>query len=126
MTYFFDNSVSRRIVRALGDLGVEAVHLQDELPEDASDVAWLRLAGERRWVVVTGDARILKAPREREALRAANTVAVIAHKGFARLDLWDQAAWLIRSWRTIDAAVRRAAPGTNLRIGPRGQIERFR
>jgi predicted nuclease of predicted toxin-antitoxin system len=124
--YFFDNSFSRKIVRALGDLGVGAIHLQDELPEDASDVAWLRLAGERRWVAVTGDARIVKAPREREALRAANIVVVVMHKGFVRLDLWNQAAWLIKNWRTIDGAVGRAAPGTNLRVGPRGQIERLR
>jgi hypothetical protein len=60
-------------LRALG-LQVE-IHADHFAPE-AQDVEWLESVGQRAWVVVTKDERILRDPAECRALRAAGVHAV--------------------------------------------------
>jgi predicted nuclease of predicted toxin-antitoxin system len=54
-TFFFDNDISFRIVRALKELvhGAELVALRDVYPVDAKDSQWIPEAGTNGWVVIS-------------------------------------------------------------------------
>jgi hypothetical protein len=52
----------------------------DHFAPDAPDAVWLRVVGERGWVVLTKDERIRRRPLEREALLTA-VRASLTHDG---------------------------------------------
>jgi hypothetical protein len=124
VTFFFDACLSRAIPRILLELGVDARHLRDHFPEDAKDTEWIPQVGERGWVVVTVDNAIKKNSAERKALRDANVTAVFLGKWFLRRQRWEQAAWILKYWRTIEQAANEAVPGTILYVNSRCQFVR--
>jgi len=81
VTYFFDNCISSKIARIIKDTRrSDVVHLSDEFPRvqypnGVPDPVWIPVVGEREWVVVSGDLRILRNPAHRRTLEKANVVA---------------------------------------------------
>ncbi len=122
MKYFFDNNISPRIVCVLNCLEVDAVHLRDVFPPATADVSWLpELSGQDR-ILVTVDVHIRTRPPEVFALKQAEAAAVFLYRGFARIDLWDQVAWLLRRWREIEGVLGDAERGKCYRVPQRGHI----
>lgn len=92
LTLFFDASLGQRVPRALRlagtpDIGYEYLHewyrrLEVD-PHAIEDPRWLSLVGERGWLALTQDLRILMNRDERHALVRANAGVVIIEPGDA-------------------------------------------
>lgn len=81
-TFFVDRSLGGAFVAtAIREAGHAIVVHDDEFDPDARDVDWLRAVGERRWVVLTKDARIRTNALERGALLSSNVAAFILGQG---------------------------------------------
>jgi type IV secretory pathway TrbF-like protein len=118
--FFFDNSLPPRfctVIRVLAE-GDDHVltYLRERFAEDTPDTVWIpELAAERDWIVISADARITKARHEREAWQQAGLIGFFLAKGWASLNLWDQAWRLVLWWpRIVDQAGRVRAPATFL------------
>lgn len=57
-------------------MGLQVEIHADHFAPEAQDVEWLEIVGQRAWVVVTKDERILRDPAECRALREAGVHAV--------------------------------------------------
>ncbi len=67
---FIDRSIPKSVAEALklvrpGDV----MWLEDAFPHDATDEAWLPVAGRERWIVVTRDKKVRSRPGQRELIR---------------------------------------------------------
>lgn len=62
---------------ALRQAGLQAQVHDDHFPADASDADWLRVVGQRGWIVLTKDERIRHRPLERAALLDAGVRAFV-------------------------------------------------
>jgi hypothetical protein len=81
-TLFVDRSLGGSFVAdALRQAGQRVVAHDDEFEPNARDIDWLRVVGERGWVVLTKDARIRTNALEREALLFANVAAFMLGRG---------------------------------------------
>jgi hypothetical protein len=69
--FFFDRSLSKRLVNAIRALegvrsGIEVQFKDDRFPPDTDDTVWIAaLAAEGNWIVVSLDPEILRKPVER-------------------------------------------------------------
>ena len=85
LVFFVDRSLGTADVPdALRRAGAVVEIHDDHFPQDAEDVAWLPVVGERGWLVLTKDARIRRVPLERLALISAKVGAFILTGGEAR------------------------------------------
>lgn len=114
MTYFFDNNISRMIVRSLRAEGVDAIHIQDEFRENTDDVDWISLVGIKGYTVVSADVAIKRNPAERHALEKANVPAIFLFTGYTNLSREGQESWMKTHWPAIDAAGQNLTPGAIL------------
>ncbi|HSQ67020.1 MAG TPA: hypothetical protein VLM85_27570 [Polyangiaceae bacterium] len=81
-TFFVDRSLGAGVVvQALREAKETVVVHDDEFGLDTADTAWLGVAGRRRWVVLTKDARIRTNALEREALLSAGVAAFMLGRG---------------------------------------------
>lgn len=114
MRFFLDNCLSPRIARALNELSQpnhEVVHLRERFPQDAPDSVWLAaLAQQRRWVIISGDARILKNPQNRAVLKESGLTAFILARGWLNHRFYDQAWRIVRWWPRIIASAEAIQP----------------
>ena len=125
MTYFFDNSISRKIVGILKLLDVDALHLQDVFSQDAQDVDWLPRAGREGWIVVTVDHAIRKRASEYEAMKQNKVTVLFLQKSFLKRTKWPQAQWLVTNWPKIEAQSQGLKPGTIMEISDNGRFAPF-
>lgn len=67
VTFFLDENMPRRLAEALREqLGENATHLYDHFGRaGVLDPEVLRFVGERQWVLVTRDRKIMRRPHER-------------------------------------------------------------
>ena len=103
MRFFFDNNLSWRLARAIGELSsacdVKVMHLRDKFPMNVTDVEWIGTLGkEGDWAIISQD-RLVKNPLEKEALRLSVLTAFILKKSW--INHWDKAAQLVRWWPRI-------------------------
>jgi predicted nuclease of predicted toxin-antitoxin system len=69
LVFFIDRSLGKhKVARALRQAGVRVEIHDDHFAPDAKDADWLRVAGERRWIVLTKDDRIRYRPHEKSAM----------------------------------------------------------
>ena len=122
MTYFFDNNISRMIVRSLRAEGVDAIHIQDEFRENTDDVDWISLVGIKGYTVVSADVAIRRNPAERHALEKANVPAIFLFTGYTNLSREGQETWMKAHWPAIDAAGQTLTPGAILFVTKEGDI----
>ncbi len=123
MTYFFDNNISPNLARVLRLLDIHAVALREEFKEDTPDHIYLAELRHRGWTLVTCDRRVRTKPPEALALKAAAITAVFIKPFFLEMQLWDQALWLLKYWRSIDGYLQSHRAGVSYTVKPRGRIE---
>ena len=113
MKFFFDNTMSRRVIEALKilDSSQEIVHLTERFPADTPDAEWISaLSEEGDWVIVSGDVRITRNPGERAAWLESKLLAFFLAKGWTNQPLWDQAWRFVKCWPRIVEQASRIKP----------------
>jgi hypothetical protein len=124
VSYLLDNDLSFRFAHMLAALGVDVVAVRDveALGEDAPDVEILRWLAGRERVFITADKHIRSRPAEIAALKESGVTALFLERFWAKLDFWQQAAWLVARWPQMDQFASNASPGTCATIQQRGRI----
>ena len=118
MKFFFDNNLSKNLVKGLRAFGEDVVHLTEHFAEDTADVVWLEHIGSMRWVLITRDERIRKNPAELTAIREHAVGAFfLGGKNLDRCRLIQQT---VRNWPRIKQYAERLKPPYAFRIPPRG------
>lgn len=125
-TFFFDNDISFRIVHALRQLVDPEEHellaLRDRFPVDTKDVSWIPEAGKNGWIVVSRDHNQRRRDAEHSALKANRVSAIyIRHSGNA-VELYSDAARLIKNWPKIALWGSTAKPSTLARLDTNDKI----
>ncbi len=92
LTFFLDRNLGRHTVAdILQAAGLNVIVHDDHFSQAATDVEWLKEAGEKQWVVLTKDERIRYHTAEMQTLRRAKVRAFVlaARKGLAAQDWAD-------------------------------------
>lgn len=114
MRFFFDRCVPIRIARMVA--AYESSHTVRHLDEDTrfasntSDVEWLGTLAkdDPTWVVISGDAKILRDRVERSALDKSGLKFFCLDKGWGAMDFHERAWKIIRIWpEIVDSALHR-------------------
>jgi hypothetical protein len=90
--------------------------------EDSPDVEILQWLKGRERVFVTADKHIRSRPAEIAALKESGVRALFLERFWAKLDFWQQAAWLVARWPQIAEFASTATPRTCATIQQRGRI----
>ena len=129
-TFFFDNDISFRIVHALRELVPPHEHtllaLRDEFPTNVKDVDWIPVAGEKGWIVVSRDHNQRRRTAEFQALVENNVTALYIRQSGNAVQLFDDAARIIRNWPKICNWGVSASPRTLAKLNTKDQIEVLR
>jgi len=130
MNFFFDNTMSPRLARAINALvepeGHSVQALRELFPTDAFDETWIpKLSSfEGEWVVVTHDRAITRRPHERAALEATDLRICFLSSAWANHDGLGQAWRLIKYWDKIVQNVSKANRGTSFLLQLNGNVTR--
>jgi hypothetical protein len=114
--------MSPKLAAMLRALDVDVKALRDELPQNAQDVVIFQHLKGREITVVGPDTSQLTRRHEAAALKAAGISALYLGPFWSKLDLWEQAAWLVRHWPKIDGYISVATKGTVAEVQQRGRI----
>ena len=135
MKFFFDTSISHRVVDALlalqtdlpGKLSnVEIVHHRQRFPDNLNDYDWLNtLVIEGGWIVVSADPRITTNPLEKKIWREKPIVLFVLEKGWKGQKLWDRAWRIVKVWPQITEIARKAKQGSAYKITVNGKITKL-
>lgn len=126
MTFLFDAHFSPKLCDALAALSIDAHHVRRELGDAARDPAWIDLAGQNGWVIVTCDFNLRTRPAERRALRRVGvSVLFVRQAALFQADATLQMAWFCRHHAKIVRAIEEAPWGTHFEIGVRGAVKRM-
>lgn len=125
-TYYFDGNLPLRFAQMLRALDVPVEHLL-ETKGDAEvvglpDQDWLARLQDKGHVLVTIDRAINKRSATALALQTMGITVILLPLGFEKLNRWDQATWLVKNWRAIDAHVAHVEPGAWAQAALTGQI----
>jgi hypothetical protein len=107
MNFFFDRCMSCRLARmiqALEDHHTSRAHDDDtRFNHQTPDTEWLaKLASDRlNWIVLSGDARILRNKVERKALREANLTFFCMAYSWCDMELHDYVWKFMKVWPKI-------------------------
>jgi hypothetical protein len=130
--FFFDNNLAPAYVDALRLLSSreftadELCHLTQKYRPDAADEVWLpSLAKEGDWIIISGDPRISRSPREQAAWLSAGLTTFFLAKGWMDRPFWLQAVSLIRFWPEIRQTADTAGGGTGFLVRVNGKIDRL-
>lgn len=127
MTFFLDNCIPVALHEILKKAECDAVHLQDlwpdsQHPNGVGDEIWIPDIGQRGWVLVSGDHRILTHPGLSVALKKAHIVSYFAYRGFTGLTTAGHVRWLFRAWENIENHAKNAARGRVYEVRSDGKI----
>jgi hypothetical protein len=124
-TFFFDNDISFRIVRAVAELvqGHDVVALRDRFPVNTPDTVWIRQVGKDGWIVISRDYNQRRRDSEREALASNCVTALYIRCGGKPETLFVDAARIIKNWPRIQQWGLGAQLGTLARLNTKDQIE---
>jgi predicted nuclease of predicted toxin-antitoxin system len=101
VTFFFDHHHSHKIVRALRELGVDAIHLRDVFEErGVDDVIWIARAAEEGWVVITADLHIRTRKAEKTVFQKAGLITFFVNQEYNSKDLRSSGGSLISGGRS--------------------------
>jgi PIN like domain len=124
--FFFDNNLPPKLAKSLNILVApehEVIHLKEKFPPNTPDEVWMtRLAGELDWVIISGDVRIGKNPREVEAWRAAGHTIFFLKPGWTNYGFWTQAYKFVKCFPEIIATAAKARSGDFFMVAGNGKI----
>lgn len=125
-TFFFDNDISFRIVHALRELLPPGQHdlvaLRDKFAVNTKDTEWIPEAGKNGWIVISRDHNQRKRTTEHRALRDNNVCALYIRQSGNALDLFADAARIIRCWPKIRDWGEKAKPRTLAKLDTSDKI----
>lgn len=124
MNFFFDNCISPKLARAIHQLVLpehRVVPLREMFESHTPDIDWLQtLGGEGGWIVISGDMRIRKRPKERDVWKAARLTTFFMADGFQEVGQWEQVRWMIDKWPLIADQAAKVTPGAAFIVPKRG------
>lgn len=128
MKFFFDVSISSRLVRALVLLAEHQkytiTHLNEKFGPETADVVWLgELGRERDWIVVSADPRISRSRAERAAWAEARLTAFFFDDSYSNASFWNQAATLMSAWPDIVQRAKDEPRGSGFLVGRNGKFK---
>jgi hypothetical protein len=101
-----DENLPPALARSLNALfaGIhEIIHLRDRYGPGVRDLVWISdLSSEGRWIVISGDRRIMRNRAEYSAFRASNLIGFFLSKGLYKAPLVKQAERILALWNTIE------------------------
>lgn len=109
----------------LAALGVDALALRDEFPQNIKDEELFPKLHGRNLVFVSGDIRIRTRLAEAKALHDCGITALFLARFWGKMKFWEQATWLVAKWPRIDGFAANVAPGTCAMIKQNGTSEVF-
>ena len=123
MRFFFDNCISRRIVRGLCEFEAEQGHTLEHLTTrfvaSEKDPDWLpALAAEGDWVILSADRKMRRSPDERAAWQQANLTTYFFSPKFAESTSWHQVEEVVHWWACIKRHATSAPRGTAWSVSP--------
>ncbi len=126
-TFFFDNDISFRIVRALSQLVDPAEHeliaLRDRFSANAKDTDWIPEAGKNGWIVISRDHNQRRRDAEHRALKEHKVRALYIRQSSGNpLELYTDAARIIRQWPKIRDWGSSAKPGALVKLDTSDKI----
>ncbi|MFT5326790.1 MAG: hypothetical protein ACI8P0_004673 [Planctomycetaceae bacterium] len=125
MTFFFDNNISFRYADMLKALDVNVVALREVFPQNIKDDELLKKLASSHYVFVSGDRAMRTSTIEAPILKAARITSLYFAPFWGKLQKWDQAAWLIRRWPTIENFTQGAERGTCATVQQNGRSVPF-
>jgi predicted nuclease of predicted toxin-antitoxin system len=125
VTFFFDQHHSHRIVRALRELGIDAIHLQEVFGErSVDDVIWIAKAAEEHWVVITADQHIKTRKAEKAVFRKAGLITFFVAEEYNSKQGFTKFRWIVDQWEKIQVAAATAQPGDCFRVPLNGKLRK--
>jgi predicted nuclease of predicted toxin-antitoxin system len=121
--YCFDENFSTNIVRVLQHLGVSCCHITDHLAAGTQDADLLPVVGARGWILVSTDARMIKV--HAAILKTHNVKAIWMPNTYVNADLWTQAVWIFKHWRTVQEGVQGTKNFQRAKITDNGNVKPF-
>jgi hypothetical protein len=121
-TYFFDRNFGAALPSALRLLGLDIQSHDEHFAQDTSDDEWLRLVGDRHWIVLTQDLAIKQNANEIAAL-VMHGVACFAFTTY-QLNRWDKLGVIVRAWPEMERIIASEPPPYIYRVNRRAQVER--
>lgn len=116
VTFFFDNDISFRIVNALKSLvpptECQLLALRDIFPVEAKDTEWTPHVGRQGWIVISRDHNQRRRDAEHRALVANQVRALYIRQSGKALELYPDAARIIKNWPKIQEWGVKAQPST--------------
>lgn len=125
MTYFLDNCISHRFAAMLAALGVHVTALRAEFPADVADVTIFHQLRQRDVVFVSCGKSQAATAAEAKWLKQSGITAIYFGRFWPKMTFWQQAAWLVAKWPTIDGYANGVAPGTFAEIQQNGKAVPF-
>lgn len=122
MTFFFDNCISKKIPEALNLVSKSCTHVQDHFGGHVQDTVWIPFVGEKQWIAISGDLKILFNDLEKKALSDAKIVTYFVYRGYINLKGWDQFKWIVSVWDKITEHAKTATPGCHFQVRSDGSI----
>jgi hypothetical protein len=104
-------------------LGVDAKHLREVFPENILDVDLFKELRGQEVTIVGTDMKQLTRKHEARELKASGISGIYFGPFYMKLELWEQAAWLIKHWRGIDGFISVATKGTVAEVKQNGRCE---
>lgn len=92
-------------------LGVDAIHLRSQFPQNTKDLDWIAEVAKNGWILITTDREMNRRRAEKEALREHKVIAFFLRDGFGDEKFWRQAELLCKYWPEIVRVAGSAKPG---------------
>lgn len=122
MRFFLDNNLAPRYADMLVALGVDAVALRRQYPQNADDLTWIPQVAQNGWIIITSDSEMNRRRAEKEALRQHGAIAFFLRDGFNNQIFWRKAKLLCKYWPTIEQLALKAKPGEMFDVMLNGRI----
>jgi hypothetical protein len=123
VTFFFDNCMSKKIPEALTLVKRSTcTHLQNHFEGNVHDTKWIPFVGQKRWVAVSGDLKILLNDLEKQALADADIITYFVWRGYTTAGGWNQFKWIIAVWDKIVEHSKSASTGHHYQVRLDGSI----
>ena len=106
-------------------LDVDVVALREIFSPDTKDHELLKKLSNSDYIFVSGDRAMRTSAIEAPILKAAKITSLYFGPFWGKLQMWDQATWLIRRWQTIENFVQGAERGTCATVKQNGRSVPF-
>lgn len=130
MKVVIDENLSPVLARALNALFIgdhEVIHVRDRFGPGVKDAEWIAcLSNEGRWIVISGDANIVRRKAEQAAFRNSRLIGFFLTPALNRSNVSRQMQRLLALWDDIETIASRVAGGAMYELPIKGKIRQLR